>query len=61
MWVTFIFSLGKILSDDSPLTEYKIDEKSFVVVMVTKVRKLQLSVFGQLICIFWPRIEKKKT
>lgn len=27
---------GKILSDDSPLTEYKIDEKSFVVVMVTK-------------------------
>ncbi|KAL9951408.1 hypothetical protein ACROYT_G044066 [Oculina patagonica] len=27
---------GKILNDDQPLTEYKIDEKGFVVVMVTK-------------------------
>uniref|UniRef100_A0A3B3SD82 UV excision repair protein RAD23 n=1 Tax=Paramormyrops kingsleyae TaxID=1676925 RepID=A0A3B3SD82_9TELE len=27
---------GKILNDDIPLKEYKIDEKSFVVVMVTK-------------------------
>ncbi|XP_072173315.1 UV excision repair protein RAD23 homolog A-like [Diadema setosum] len=27
---------GKILSDDSPLSTYNIDEKSFVVVMVTK-------------------------
>ncbi|KAM3876211.1 RAD23 homolog A, nucleotide excision repair protein b [Diretmus argenteus] len=29
---------GKILNDDTPLREYKIDEKNFVVVMVTKVR-----------------------
>lgn len=27
---------GKILNDDQPLSEYKIDEKGFVVVMVTK-------------------------
>ncbi|XP_034047866.1 UV excision repair protein RAD23 homolog B isoform X3 [Thalassophryne amazonica] len=27
---------GKILSDETPLKEYKIDEKNFVVVMVTK-------------------------
>lgn len=27
---------GKILNDDTPLKEYKIDEKNFVVVMVTK-------------------------
>lgn len=32
---------GKILNDDIPLKEYRIDEKNFVVVMVTKV-----SVFG---------------
>lgn len=31
--------LGKILNDDQPLSEYKIDEKGFVVVMVTKVKK----------------------
>ncbi|XP_049595313.1 UV excision repair protein RAD23 homolog B isoform X1 [Syngnathus scovelli] len=30
---------GKILSDDSVLKEYKIDEKNFVVVMVTKPKK----------------------
>ena len=28
---------GKILQDDTPLKEYKIDEKNFVVVMVSKV------------------------
>ncbi|XP_057245030.1 UV excision repair protein RAD23 homolog A-like, partial [Malurus melanocephalus] len=28
---------GKILSDDVPIREYRIDEKNFVVVMVTKV------------------------
>ncbi|NXN65265.1 RD23A protein, partial [Himantopus himantopus] len=27
---------GKILNDGTPLEEYKIDEKNFVVVMVTK-------------------------
>lgn len=40
---------GKILNDDTLLKEYKIDEKNFVVVMVTKVsatapgRRQQLS------------------
>uniref|UniRef100_A0A8C3ELH5 UV excision repair protein RAD23 n=1 Tax=Corvus moneduloides TaxID=1196302 RepID=A0A8C3ELH5_CORMO len=29
---------GKILSDDVPIREYRIDEKNFVVVMVTKVK-----------------------
>lgn len=28
---------GKILNDETALKEYKIDEKNFVVVMVTKV------------------------
>ena len=32
-----VYSTGKILSDDSAIKEYKIDDKSFVVVMVTKV------------------------
>lgn len=31
------FISGKILNDDIPLKEYKIEEKNFVVVMVTKV------------------------
>lgn len=31
------FFAGKILNDDTALKEYKIDEKNFVVVMVTKV------------------------
>lgn len=29
---------GKILQDDTPIKEYNIDEKNFVVVMVSKVR-----------------------
>uniref|UniRef100_A0A8C3QJQ1 Ubiquitin-like domain-containing protein n=1 Tax=Cyanoderma ruficeps TaxID=181631 RepID=A0A8C3QJQ1_9PASS len=29
---------GKILSDDVPIRDYRIDEKNFVVVMVTKVK-----------------------
>lgn len=37
--------LGKILSDDTALKEYKIDEKNFVVVMVTKVSFVLLMYF----------------
>lgn len=29
---------GKILQDDTPIKDYRIDEKNFVVVMVSKVR-----------------------
>lgn len=32
---------GKILSDDVPIREYRIDEKNFVVVMVTKAKASQ--------------------
>ena len=35
--VSALIVTGKILNDDIPLKEYKIDEKNFVVVMVTKV------------------------
>lgn len=39
---------GKILDDDTALKEYKISEKNFVVVLVTKVRQIQLIlVFGR--------------
>lgn len=31
-----IFFSGKILTDEQPLTEYNIDEKKFIVVMVSK-------------------------
>uniref|UniRef100_A0A672PA31 UV excision repair protein RAD23 n=1 Tax=Sinocyclocheilus grahami TaxID=75366 RepID=A0A672PA31_SINGR len=36
---------GKILNDDIPLKECKIDEKKFVLVMVTKVKLFYLSQF----------------
>ena len=36
--VVFSIVLGKILNDDQPLSVYQIDEKGFVVVMVTKVK-----------------------
>lgn len=38
----FRFFPGKILNDDTALKEYKISDKNFVVVMVTKVRELQI-------------------
>lgn len=31
-----IIIVGKILTDEQPLTEYNIDEKKFIVVMVSK-------------------------
>lgn len=36
---------GKILNDDTQLKDYKIDEKNFVVVMVTKVSVSLFRVF----------------
>lgn len=33
----FFLSIGKILDDEKKIDEYKIEEKNFVVVMVTKV------------------------
>ena len=36
-FIEIFFFSGKILNDDQPVSEYKIDEKGFVVVMVTKV------------------------
>ena len=48
MYVVFfpLNILGKILNDDTALKEYKIDEKNFVVVMVTKVSS------SLILCIF---------
>ena len=46
---------GKILNDDTALKEYKIDEKNFVVVMVTKVS------FSLLVYIFIHVSLKKKS
>ena len=39
-WYYSNLLLGKILNDDQPLSTYKIDEKGFVVVMVTKVKEV---------------------
>ena len=51
----FLNVLGKILNDDTALKEYKIDEKNFVVVMVTKVS------FSLLVYIFIHVSLKKKS
>ena len=35
-----VIVLGKILSDETPVSEYNIDEKKFVVVMVSKPKSV---------------------
>lgn len=35
-WNIHVIISGKILIDDKPLTEYSIDEKKFIVLMITK-------------------------
>ena len=39
MFFLNFISTGKMLNDEQTLSEYKIDEKGFVVVMVTKVKR----------------------
>lgn len=53
---------GKILQDDMPIKDYKIDEKNFVVVMVSKVRLTPISTLDLIYCqqsvaLFFPRIQ----
>ena len=38
MYVCYLFILGKILNDSSPLSDYNIQESNFIVVMVSKVK-----------------------
>lgn len=50
--ILFCFFQGKILQDDTALKEYQIDDKSFVVVMVTKVWELHLFLTEKISCFF---------
>lgn len=34
-----LFVTGKILTDDNALSEYNIDEKKFIVIMITKPKQ----------------------
>lgn len=46
--IVFRFFLGKILEDDTALKEYKINDKNFVVVLPSKVRRVHfILVFGR--------------
>lgn len=44
---SYCFFSGKILKDEEKLSEYKIDEKGFVVVMVTKVNTKAICLLTQ--------------
>lgn len=50
--IFMLYLPGKILNDDTALKEYKIDEKNFVVVMVTKVSK-SLFLKGKFLSLFF--------
>ena len=49
-FVTLFISIGKILNDASPLSEYKILESNFVVVMVSKSKPAKTTAPSSEVC-----------